>query len=357
MKKLFTLLALSIVLFACSSDDDEVIPVGPEKELTLTSLYILSEGYWNADNSELAHYEIETDSLTKKSFYELNKTILGDTGNDLAIYGSKMYCVVSGSNTTKGGHIEVINPHTGISIKRIKIEDDQPRKIEFYNGKAYISSYEGFVLRMDTASLSIENKTKLSGTYPEGICQYNGKLYVCNSGQGSGTTISVVDISSFKEIKTIDVPKNPMAIKASPTGELFFTTATLSWSTGEPSNLHILNAQTETVTKTFDIRASALDIDNNYIYTVDNETNWTTFESIDYNYKINLKTHEVSTFTEELPNTFMVYNVSANKNNGDVYMTGQGQDVAIFDKDGKLKKKLKTGSPMGNRVVPVYEWK
>ena len=341
--------------------NDMEITVSQDKLPTTSALYILSEGTWNANQAELAFYDVNTEVFTKKYFaLKNNDEKLGDTGNDLAIYGSKMYCVVSGASMDNGGYIEIIDPKTGESKKRIEMtnskgDKDMPRKITFYKNKAYVTTYSGEVARLDTASLSIDNHTKLSGTYPEGICRYGEKLYVCNSGQGEDNKISVIDITSFKELKTITVPQNPVAIAATPTGDIYFTTATLYWSTGALSNLHLLNAHTETVTRTFDIRASRLAIGEDYVYTVDNETNWTTFESTDYNNKIDLKTNEVSEFTSQMPKTFMAYNINVSLANGDVYMLGQGQDVAIFGQDGTLKKKLKSGTGFGCTVVPVYQ--
>ncbi len=337
------------------------ISVTQSKLAETTGLYILSEGNWGSAQAEIAHYDIGTGTISKKYFGSKNAGIkLGDTGNDLAIYGSKMYCVVTGKDMAEGGYIQIIDPQTGIATKRVEMTDsegkkDMPRKIAFYKDKAYITMYSGEVARLDTASLSIDGRAKLSGTYPEGICVYNRKLYICNSGQGKDKTISVVGTTSFKEEKTITVPMNPVAIVATRNGEIYFTTATLSWSTGEPANLHLLDAKTEKVIKTFDIRASRLALGEDYLYTVENETDWTNYESVDYSYKIDLKTKESSVFTTSLWEYFMAYNINVNPSNGDVYIGGQGQDVAILGKDGVLKKSLKVGTGFTNTIIPIFK--
>jgi len=352
-----------IITLKSAGNVDVEIKVQQAKLPELIGLYILSEGSWNANQADLAYYDFATATISKKYYKTQNGTTLGDTGNDLAIYGGKMYCVVSGASVAAGGgHIEIIDIETGKSQKKIEFKDiqggnDMPRRIAFYKNKAYITGYSGMVARLDTTSLEIDGKVALSGTYPEGITQYGGKLYVCNSGQGYDNKISVIDIASLKESKVITVAQNPYNIAASSTGEIYFNTADLSWLTtgGIPSNLYLLDAKTETVTKTFDVTTTALSVGNDYVYIVDNYTNWTTFESIDYSFKIDRSSYQVSDFTSEIPSYFMAYKVNANPYNGDIYMGGQGQDVAIFGADGSLKTKLKTGTGFTNSIVPVYK--
>ncbi|MFV0346766.1 MAG: DUF5074 domain-containing protein [Bacteroidales bacterium] len=335
------------------------ITVRQSKTPETVGMYILSEGNWGSFQAELAYYDFSTGAISQKYYGTQNGgAVLGDTGNALAIYGSKMYCIVSGKDMTDGGYIQMLDPKTGIAGKRIEVTNSEgekvmPRKITFYENKAYITTYSGEVARLDTASLTIDGRVKLSGTFPEGICQYKGKLYVCNSGKGTDSTISVVDIASFNEEKTITVPMNPVDIVATAKGDIYFTTATLYWSTGKLSNLHLLDAETEMLVKTFDIRASRLALGDDYLYTVENETDWSTYETVDYTYKVDLETKESSIFSK-LKDYFMMYNVSVNPVNGDVYIGGQGQDVAILGQDGVLKTYLETGTGFTNTIVPIF---
>lgn len=337
------------------------IDVKQSKLPETTGLYILSEGNWGAAQAELAYYDFSTSIISKKIFKtNNNETLLGDTGNDLAIYGSKMYCVVTGKDEAEGGHIEIIDPRTGVSTKKIAMMNsngakDMPRKIVFFENKAYITAFSGEVARLDTASLAIDGHVKLSGTYPEELCVYNRKLYVCNSGKGNGTTVSVVDLFPFKEEKTITVPQNPVAIAATRNGDIYIATATLTWSTGALSNLHLLDAKSEKIVKTFDIRASRIALGEDFLYTADNETDWTDYVTTDYTYKIDLKTKQSSVFAAKRKKPIMVYNINVNRANGDVYIGGQGQDVLIYDKEGMLKKELKVGTGFTSTMIPVFK--
>ena len=69
--------------------------------------------------------------------------------------------------------LEVIDVYTGKSLAQLSIKDAngvgmQPRKIDFYQGKAYLCCYNGQVLKIDTTTLSIENKIQV-GKNPEDL--------------------------------------------------------------------------------------------------------------------------------------------------------------------------------------------
>lgn len=61
---------------------------------------------------------------------------LGDVGNEIAVYGDKLYAVINCSH-----YVEVMDVHTAKHIGSIDILNC--RYIVFNKGKAYISSYAG----------------------------------------------------------------------------------------------------------------------------------------------------------------------------------------------------------------------
>ncbi|MDR2038619.1 MAG: hypothetical protein LBQ60_11915 [Bacteroidales bacterium] len=330
--------------------DGSVITIQKKESI---ALYILSEGGMGQGNSDLSYYDIRTQMLSTKYFSGQNTTPLGDTGNDLKLYGSKMYCVVSGPAMSAGGHIEVIDPKTGLSVKRILATDadgnpDMPRRIALADGKVYVTMYSGSVARIDTTTLEINGRVPLSGSYPEGICTYGGKLYVCNSGQGPGNTISVIDLSGFTETGTIKVPENPSMIEATPKGDIYFTTADYSWANGDVSKLHRFNVSDIENIKTFDIRASKLVIGQEYVYVV--ETDWTTYGT--YFSKVNLKTDEVGDFISDGTSIMLGYNICMDPTNGDIYVSqSMGDWIYCYDSAGKKKIILKTKVVNGSAIA------
>lgn len=187
---------------------------GMPAETGTAELYILSEGLFNLNNSSLALYSFKNNQLNTDYFRSINRRGLGDTANDMGIYGSKLYIVVNVSSqdrSSRPAKRQVCQADTHAVRKR---KFRQPRNIAFDGGKAYVCSFDGTVARIDTASLSIDALTR-AGRNPDGICVQNGKLYVSNSGgldwEGIGVdrTVSVIDIPSFTEIKKIEVGPNP----------------------------------------------------------------------------------------------------------------------------------------------------
>jgi hypothetical protein len=194
----------------------------------ITGLYILNDErdlsgppFYSA--STLSFYNLSTRQVTPDRYYSVNGKTLGYTGNDMEIYGSKMYIAV-----TNSGIVDIVNAKTGRLIKQDSLLNStagppwysynkQPRNIAFYKGNVYISCYDGTVAVMDTINFSVSTKITLPGfSYLEGLVIQNDKLYVADSGIGTGVTntISVIDLLSNKEIKRISVIPYPVSLAA-----------------------------------------------------------------------------------------------------------------------------------------------
>lgn len=222
LKKIFFYLSLmaALCITACSDDDNPIDNENPSTEGE--ALLVLSEGSWNGNNSTLARLNLLTDDLDKEYFRTVNKRGLGDTGNDMLLYGSKVYIVVNMSST-----IEVIEAATGKSISRIDMKADngsgkQPRRIASHNGNVYVSAFDGTVTRIDTTSLIVNGSVKV-GMNPEAVLVNNNKLYVANSGFGYDNTVSVIDISGDTMIEEtkIEVGANPVNLESDSQGDIY----------------------------------------------------------------------------------------------------------------------------------------
>lgn len=335
------------------------ITITQDKKSELFGYWILSEGYGNSNNSELAWYDAVTGELSKKQFAVINGMALGDTGNDLHIYGSKMYCVISGpgfgATAVEGGsYIEVIDPSNGKSIKRIPFTDvtgnpAKPREIVFEGDKGYISSYSNELVRIDTASLTIDAHTSLSGTFAEGLTINSEKIYVCNSGQGTGEKISVVDIKTMDEIAVINTPQNPTSIVSTKEGEMYFNTNYPTYK------LYHLNVADETIKEIKGLNVSDLTLFNNSIYSC--SFDWSTY--IGMVNEVNPFTGKVSKLLLDMEahgvKMLMEYKIGGINDSGDIFITGMGQDVLIVDPNTKIIKHVfKTGVANGCGVIAYY---
>ncbi|WP_379091685.1 YncE family protein [Pedobacter sp. UC225_65] len=104
----------------------------------------------------------------------------------------------------------------------------------------------------------------------------NNKLYIANSGGYSPpnyeSTVSVIDLDSFKEIKRIEVAINLHRLKADRYGDLYITSRGDYYTI--PSKLLVLDTQTDQVKKVFNIAASNLTIDDDLAYVYSTEWNY-----------------------------------------------------------------------------------
>jgi len=212
---LFIALAFTVVLTSCHKDKIAQNSGSPVPQRA--GLYVLNQGGFGDDNSTLTYYNYATKQLIP-DFYALANPgkQLGDTGNDIEIYGSRMYIVVNNSNV-----VDVANAKTGVLIGQVAI--NQCRSIVFNGSNAFVTSYDGDVQVIDTASLTI-TKFIYVGRDPEQMVIANNKLYVANSGGLSSvpdSTVSVISLSSFAVENSIPVISNPVSVTTDASGNVY----------------------------------------------------------------------------------------------------------------------------------------
>jgi hypothetical protein len=239
------------ILSSCSKNDTD-----GDYVITGTSgVYMLCEGLYGQNNSDISYYNINT-GITEKNYYKkVNGTDLGETANDLQRYGSKMYCVVTGIKGTAQSYVDVMDVATAKTIKRISFNSGNtgfcPRSIAFYQNKAYVSCYDNKVRRIDTTSLTIDGEVTLSEGL-EGVAITNGKLYVANSDNYQFTNtlknaVSVINLNTFTKVKDITVTHNPLKLAADAVGNVYVI-STGDYNTATPS-LDVINSSTDTRVK------------------------------------------------------------------------------------------------------------
>ena len=60
---------------------------------------ILCEGNWGYNDSEISIINLTNSTASNNAFQQSNSRGLGDVGQDLLIYGNKIYATISCSNT------------------------------------------------------------------------------------------------------------------------------------------------------------------------------------------------------------------------------------------------------------------
>lgn len=99
-------LPLLLLLNACDDMEDKPFTssdiTGDPTETDTAELYALCEGLFNQNNSSLMRFSFNNQRMVRNYFKTINHRGLGDTANDLAIYGSKIYIVANVSSTIGG---------------------------------------------------------------------------------------------------------------------------------------------------------------------------------------------------------------------------------------------------------------
>lgn len=258
---------------------EQIFPPNPSS--IIKGMYLLNEGNMNMNKASLDYLDLRAGAYHRNIYGKINPEVtkgLGDVGNDIAIYGSKMYVVVNVSNK-----VEVLDVITAKRIKQIDITNC--RYVTFHNGKAYVSAYlgkvgdpqapNGTVNEIDTTSLTITRKVVV-GRQPEEMAIVGEKLYIANSGGYSPknyeSTVSVIDLATFTETKRIEVAINLDRLKADKYGDLYVTSRGDYYNI--PSKLFVIDTKTDAIKKTFDIAASNLWIDDDIAYIYSTEWNY-----------------------------------------------------------------------------------
>jgi len=347
-QKLALCLILGLSIFsACKKNDAEVIePEIPKAERK--GLYVLSEGLFNANNTTLSYYNYENQELITDQFFAVNKRGLGDTGNDIKIYGAKMYVIVNVSST-----LEIINPKDGVSIKKIDMKDNnvgrQPRFVVFNKNKAFISSFDGTIAVLDTASLTIEKYIKV-GRNPEQMAVANGKLYVANSGgldyPNYDNTVSVIDLNTLTETKRITVVENPRGVVADQYGDVYVL------STGNYANVKssmaTIDSKTDLVKAQVDFSGGFMVISGDYGYLTAAGGKLKVFN-------VKTETLEKDNFITDGTKLTSPYGVAVDDLTGEVFVTDAkyyttSGEVFCFDKEGRKKYSINVGINPNNVV-------
>ncbi len=344
----YLFLAFTFVTLFASCRKDKQDPISsPQLTAERKGLFVLCEGSFNGNNSSLTYYDYDSKILTQDQFAKVNNRGLGDTGNDIKVYGSKMYIIVNVSST-----IEVVNAKTAASIKNIKMDDAgkdrQPRYIVFNKNKAFISSYDGTVAVMDTTSLTIEKYITV-GRNPEQMAIANGKLYVANSGgldfNNPDKTVSVIDLNTLTEIKKITVVVNPRGVAADQYGDVYVLSS--GNYTDINASMAIIDSKTDLVKKQNDFDGGSMIIKDDFAYI-------STYDHVKV-YNVKTETIEKEDFITDGTTITSPYGVAVDNLTGEVFITDaknyiSNGEVFCFDKDGHKKYSIATGINPNNVV-------
>lgn len=364
---ILVILACIIMVSSCR-EDDPITPPTPTPtpqdttETSIQGFYLLNEGNMGMNKATLDYYDYQqTPPVYYKNIYaSANPSIikeLGDVGNDLQIYGNKLYAVINSSNK-----VEVMDVKTTKHITKVDVPNC--RYITFHEGKAYVSSYStplelnpeagtGFIAEIDTVTFEITRKASV-GFQPEEMVIANNKLYVANSGgyrfPDYDYTVSVVDLTTFKEIKKISVAINLHRLKIDKYGDIYASSRG-NYNT-KASNIYVIDSKTDQVKDSLGVPASNLCICGDSIYLHSTEYNESTKQNTITYAIVNIQTKEVvnrNFITDGTEKSIKIpYGIAVNPETKDIFITDARDYVTpgtlyCFDKNGKKKWDVVTG--------------
>lgn len=363
----FIPLFVATLLAACQGDDEVLVPstwtqvTEPANPREVRGFYLLNEGNMGSNKCTLDYFDFTTGFYRENIYAETNPTVvleLGDVGNDIQIYGSKLYAVINCSN-----FIEVMDKTNARHIGEIRIPNC--RYIVFHDGYAYVSSYAGpvqldpnarlgYVAKIDTATLEVVGECTV-GYQPDEMAVVGNKLYVANSGgyrvPNYDNTVSVIDLETFTETKKIEVAINLHRIKADSDGFLWVTSRGDYYSVG--SDLFVVDPRTDEVVDRLGIAATELCIDDDKLYLYSTEYSYVNEEEWSISYAlIDTKTRKVITknfITDGTEKDIkMPYGIAVNPETKEIFVTDAKSYVVrgtlyCFTPDGRKKWSVTTG--------------
>lgn len=278
----FWLLALSCWFCSCRTDDVIYPTIGTHvtDEVRQGGLYVLCEGNMGSNKARLDYMNLESGDYYANWYGAQNPhqvKELGDVGNDIQVYGGKLYAVINCSHK-----LEIMD----LQARRItQVDIPNCRYLAFHDDKAYVSAYVGSVadadmlgsvFEIDTLTMQITREVKV-GHQPDELCVLNDRLYVVNSGgyitNRHDSTMSVIDLHTFTETEKIVVGSNPQRLRVDNQGHL--------WICNE-NEVRVMNRST--LVTIIDLKASNISICGNTAYLLDAENKVLyAYSTIDYN--------------------------------------------------------------------------
>ena len=375
---LCSLLLIPCSLISCRGDEIifpaeyEVLPM-ESRELSSFAqnepigMYLLNEGNMGSNKATIDYLDFSKSIYIRNIYGERNPNVikeLGDVGNDIQVYGNRLYAVINCSHK-----VEVMDLYTCRRIGQIDIPNC--RYIRFHGDKAYISSYVGpvsidpnaqlgAIFEVDTATLRITRQVTV-GYQPEEFEIIGNFLYVANSGgyraPDYDSTLSVVDLTDFRQIKKIPVCVNPHRVRKDQYNRLWIT------SRGDHKEVQpqlvCLQPLHPTSYTLHHISPSEMVIvgDSMYFYgahwsdgTMSNQITYGVFNiqsPIPNNqYPITNIQSFITDGTEQ--NIKIPYGIQVNPYNGDIYITDAKNYVSsgqlhCYSREGKRKWSVRTG--------------
>lgn len=358
---------VTVCLFLCLACREDLPVLRSESEAVsrpgspheIKGMFVLNEGNMGSNKCTLDFLDFRSGFYTHNIYPERNPEVvkeLGDVGNDLQVYGNRLYAVINCSH-----YVEVMDVRTAQHIGSVNVTNC--RYIVFAGDKAYVSSYAGPVqidpnarpgkiVEFDVNTLQITRE--VVGYQPEEMVIKDGLLYVANSGgyrfPNYDRTVSVVDLGTFEVVNTIDVAINLHRMKLAPDGLIYVSSRGDYY--GTKSDVFVIDPEAQRVVGRLGVAASEMCMDGDELYLISVEWSYVSGKN-----EIRYTLYDTRK-REILPRNFITdgtekdisipYGLGVNPETKEIFVSDATNYVTpgylyCFSPEGKLKWKVRTG--------------
>jgi YVTN family beta-propeller protein len=221
MKNCVALVVLAGLFFSIGCKKDPVTPlIPPAPPPVVKGVYVLNEGnFGDATGARLTLYDVERDTAYLDVFESANGNAhLGSLGDDMALWNGKGYVLMSGSE-----NLDVISltDHTLLQSATYAGSTPHDLLIDTLRNKIYITRlYAASLLVVNLQTLTVQDTIPV-GQNPMGMTLIDTRLFVCNSGYGASTTVSVVDVTRDSVVATLGLSDGPSSAELASAGHLW----------------------------------------------------------------------------------------------------------------------------------------
>ncbi len=359
---------VTVCLFLCLACREDLPVLRSESEAVsrpgspheIKGMFVLNEGNMGSNKCTLDFLDFRSGFYTRNIYPERNPEVvkeLGDVGNDLQVYGNRLYAVINCSH-----YVEVMDVRTAQHIGSVNVTNC--RYIVFAGDKAYVSSYAGPVqidsnarpgkiVEFDVNTLQITREVVV-GYQPEEMVIKDGLLYVANSGgyrfPNYDRTVSVVDLGTFEVVNTIDVAINLHRMKLAPDGLIYVSSRGDYY--GTKSDVFVIDPEAQRVVGRLGVAASEMCMDGDELYLISVEWSYVSGKN-----EIRYTLYDTRK-REILPRNFITdgtekdisipYGLGVNPETKEIFVSDATNYVTpgylyCFSPVGKLKWKVRTG--------------
>lgn len=356
------LFVIFVVCFMACRNDEVLIDIEKTEITTpefteIDGFYLLNEGNMGNNKSTLDYFDYGEGVYYKNIYAERNPNVvkeLGDVGNDLLIYGDKMFAVINCSHK-----VEVMRAKDATRIAKIDIPNC--RYAVGKEGYVYVSSYvgpvqidptapKGAVFKVDTLTMKVVGSVEV-GYQPEEMTIIGNRLYVANSGGYRvpyyDNTISVIDLDEFRlcDVIVLDKTANFHRIDHDSQGRLWLSSRGNYYGDFN-SDLYVIDPKSKQIVKDMNLAVSDMWVDGDMAYVISTEWSYVSGENTVSYAKIDMTSMSVvdkSLIKDGTDKKIKVpYGIAVNPITKDFYVTDAKSYVVsgtlyCFDKEGMLK--------------------